>query len=440
MAPVGPDVAPGPGHVDTPRDLVERLRLLKAWSGLTYRQLQRRAAREGETLPYSTIASVLGRTALPRLEFVRVYVRACGVAPERVADWVAAWRRIAMRGAEPGPCAEDGRVSELDLCRLAASTSRLRRLGDRYGGGAVADQAVAVQERWRNRVDGARAPGRRTLRLVAEDAVSAGVISCSAGWRVAADRLGRAGLEMARAAAAVEVEVYALSHHLARDRETGRLDDAIELARRAQSLGSGAVAPRVLSLVAAQEATCCAAAGDGAGFWSAMETSLEWFVQGAEGCPGWCEWFDEAAIVATNAIAAEAFQKWNVAAACYETALARTSVRYRRDRLRYRLRLALCWLAMGEVELACHHGVLCLADVEEVADVHVDQLLSVLRSRLRGIHSAAADDFAARCDDLFGSVLARPAEAPERPTDVLGRAAEAPERPADVAERAGDVA
>ncbi|KAB2339801.1 hypothetical protein [Actinomadura rudentiformis] len=414
MAPFGSDMAPDPHHATTPQDLVEQLRLLKAWSGLTYRQLQRQAAREAEILPYSTIASVLRRTALPRLEFVRVYVRACGVAPERVTEWVTAWRRIAMGEAEL--CPDAGRISELDLRRLAASTLRLRRLEDRYGGGAVADQAIAVQERWRERVDGAPA---RALRLVAEDAVSAGVISFSAGRDVAAERLGRAGLEMARAAAAVDVEIYALSHQVARECEagrlggTGRLGEAVAMARRAQSLGKGVMAPRVLSLLAAQEAMCLAAAGDGAGFWRAMQTGLEWFVRGTDGCPDWCEWFDEGGMLAANAAASEAFHRWDVAAACYEKALERSAVRYGRDRLRHRLRLALCLLATGEVEQACHHGALCLPDVAEVADVRVDQLVTVLRRELSGIRCAAAADFADRCDDLFEGT-------PERPGDVDG--------------------
>lgn len=86
-----------------PAEYVALLRLLKQRSGLTYRQLERKAAERGDVLARSTLADVLRRDALPRAEVVTALVRACGV--RRVAGeaepggdesvWLAARERLA---------------------------------------------------------------------------------------------------------------------------------------------------------------------------------------------------------------------------------------------------------------------------------------------------------------------------------------------------------
>ncbi|MFD7812875.1 ATP-binding protein [Streptomyces sp. NPDC059785] len=71
------------------------MRRLKERSGLTYRQLEERAAERGEVLARSTTADVLRRPALPRPDVVVAFVRACGCPPEDIHDWMAAHRRLA---------------------------------------------------------------------------------------------------------------------------------------------------------------------------------------------------------------------------------------------------------------------------------------------------------------------------------------------------------
>ncbi|MFH8619331.1 hypothetical protein ACH4E8_30275 [Streptomyces sp. NPDC017979] len=82
---------------------------LKAWSGLTYREIAARARRNGDTLPPSTLASVLGRASVPREDVVRAFVRVCGGEAEvdawlRVRSEVAmtAWPPVAQ-GGDAGP-------------------------------------------------------------------------------------------------------------------------------------------------------------------------------------------------------------------------------------------------------------------------------------------------------------------------------------------------
>ncbi|KAA6223488.1 XRE family transcriptional regulator [Streptomyces albofaciens JCM 4342] len=99
------------GNTDpaTARDVTEflaMLRDLKERRGLTYRQLEQRAAEQGEVLARSTLADVLGGRRLPRPEVLAVFVRACGEG-ERLAAWLEARENVAARptadAAAPAP-------------------------------------------------------------------------------------------------------------------------------------------------------------------------------------------------------------------------------------------------------------------------------------------------------------------------------------------------
>ncbi|MGW7206713.1 hypothetical protein [Streptomyces sp. NPDC054837] len=78
------------------------LRRLKAWSGLSYRELERAAHAAGEVLPYSTAATMLRRDRLPREAVLVAFLIACGLGAEDTRQWVAARRELAM-GARPFP-------------------------------------------------------------------------------------------------------------------------------------------------------------------------------------------------------------------------------------------------------------------------------------------------------------------------------------------------
>lgn len=73
------------------------MRQLKIRSGLTYRQLEERAAENGEVLARSTLADVLGGKARPRPELVTAFVRACGDS-ERMREWLEARERAVSVG------------------------------------------------------------------------------------------------------------------------------------------------------------------------------------------------------------------------------------------------------------------------------------------------------------------------------------------------------
>jgi hypothetical protein len=95
---------PQPAKTTTPTEFTAALRALRTWSGLTYRQLEGKAATYRDALPASTIATTLGRATLPRERFVDAFTRACGLGEDDVRQWLEARRRIAMADpASPDP-------------------------------------------------------------------------------------------------------------------------------------------------------------------------------------------------------------------------------------------------------------------------------------------------------------------------------------------------
>ncbi|MYW04091.1 XRE family transcriptional regulator [Streptomyces sp. SID3343] len=89
------DTAPQPEPATTTREFVARLRALKDWSGLSYRELSARAEEGGHYLPHSTLAGMLARETLPGEERVDAMVRACGLGDSVVDGWLAVHRRLA---------------------------------------------------------------------------------------------------------------------------------------------------------------------------------------------------------------------------------------------------------------------------------------------------------------------------------------------------------
>ncbi|GAA2295299.1 NB-ARC domain-containing protein [Streptomyces violaceusniger] len=137
------DALPNPSEALTAAEYVAQLRQLKAWSGLSYRELERRAREAGDVLPYSTAASMLGRPGMPREALVASFVRACGAGGE-VERWLAVRKRLAVR-YEPVAGASGGVPVPAELPRdVPAFTGReaelaaLRRPSRRpAGAGAV---------------------------------------------------------------------------------------------------------------------------------------------------------------------------------------------------------------------------------------------------------------------------------------------------------------
>ncbi|MEU6409792.1 RICIN domain-containing protein [Microbispora sp. NPDC046933] len=96
------DTRPQPQAATTPAEFVALMRRLRAWSGCSYRQLERRAEIVGDVLPRATLADALSRQDLPREHLLAAFVRACGADEDTVAEWLEARRRLAV--ARETPC------------------------------------------------------------------------------------------------------------------------------------------------------------------------------------------------------------------------------------------------------------------------------------------------------------------------------------------------
>ncbi|MDX3381854.1 XRE family transcriptional regulator [Streptomyces niveiscabiei] len=103
-----------PYEARDPAEFVAVMRLLKERSGLTYRELEVKAARNGDVLARSTLADVLGRANLPRPDVVAAFIRACGDG-ERVGVWLEARERIASGAVAPVDAEPDEGAEELSL-------------------------------------------------------------------------------------------------------------------------------------------------------------------------------------------------------------------------------------------------------------------------------------------------------------------------------------
>ncbi|QYN34082.1 hypothetical protein K1T35_37490 [Pseudonocardia sp. DSM 110487] len=86
---------PSPAAATDEAAFVAELRRLKAWSGRSFRQLERQAAAAGDALPASTTATMLGKHRLPREELLVAFVRACGLGEDEMRPWLATRARLA---------------------------------------------------------------------------------------------------------------------------------------------------------------------------------------------------------------------------------------------------------------------------------------------------------------------------------------------------------
>ena len=97
-APVAAD-PPDPAEAVTPAEFVASMRQLRRWAGNP--PLVALNARAGGHLPPSTVSGVLRRDALPRLDLLSHFVRACQLPDHLVASWEDAWTAIKELGETP---------------------------------------------------------------------------------------------------------------------------------------------------------------------------------------------------------------------------------------------------------------------------------------------------------------------------------------------------
>ncbi|GAA4698183.1 helix-turn-helix domain-containing protein [Streptomyces youssoufiensis] len=124
------------------REFTTAMRQLKERSGLTYRQIEERAAERGEVLARSTLADVLGGKVAPRPELVAAFVRVCG-DEERVSEWLEARERAVSGGGSRADSADSEAEAGAPTQRARRGT-RQRRVPALLLGIAVVSLGVAT--------------------------------------------------------------------------------------------------------------------------------------------------------------------------------------------------------------------------------------------------------------------------------------------------------
>ncbi|GAB3958441.1 peptidoglycan-binding protein [Micromonospora vulcania] len=125
----------------TAGEYVALLRDVRRYSGLTYREISRRASAAGHWLPPSTLATMLGRTTLPRERTIVALLAACGTSTAEIQRWIAMRRDIEARLTEPSrwdgpaPGADEARPADPVTPDPAPTRTirRTRRRGLRLG-------------------------------------------------------------------------------------------------------------------------------------------------------------------------------------------------------------------------------------------------------------------------------------------------------------------
>ncbi|MEU5876332.1 XRE family transcriptional regulator [Spirillospora sp. NPDC047279] len=116
-----------PVPVDSEEQYVVMLRRLRERSGLTFKQIERRAAGGPVPLPASTLATALQRRTVPRAEIVSALVRVCGGSPEIVDEWLALreglLHPLPASAPAPGATASETEPEPLDQERAVTDTS-----------------------------------------------------------------------------------------------------------------------------------------------------------------------------------------------------------------------------------------------------------------------------------------------------------------------------
>ncbi|MFG2048558.1 helix-turn-helix domain-containing protein [Micromonospora sp. NPDC048935] len=119
--------APDPQAARSAAEFVAQMRALRQWSGLTIRQVTRKAQEAGDVLPHSTLNTALGRATLPREELVAAFVRACGGDQDTVNAWITVRKGLAAAAAgQPEPVATVATVAGTAGASSIADEPRVR--------------------------------------------------------------------------------------------------------------------------------------------------------------------------------------------------------------------------------------------------------------------------------------------------------------------------
>jgi hypothetical protein len=303
----------------------------------------------------------------------------------------------ALAGAPPGPggATGTGRVGEGDIAAVRAVGDLFRSLDHAYGGGHARQALVRYLEHEAEpmlRGSYGEALGRRLFASVADLTRLAGWTSYDIGAHGLAQRYFVQALRLSQAAGDRAYGSYVLVTMSRQAVYLGHGREAVQLARVAQQ-GVGSAAPAVVhALLHAAEARGHGLLSEPRACGAALaraERALS-VARGGDEAPAWARFFDEAQLADEFAHCFRDLRQYRAAAQYAERSLQLRSAGFVRSRLFCRTVLACARLGMGEVDVACAHGLEVIRSAGEMRSARAAEYVRDFRVRLDPFRDTSA--------------------------------------------------
>ncbi|WP_328913022.1 MULTISPECIES: regulator [unclassified Streptomyces] len=304
-------------------------------------------------------------------------------------------RSVLPEPPAPGAHAVRGRLGSGDIAAVGAVGDLFRTLDHAYGGGHARQALVRYLEHEAEpmlRGSYGEALGRRLFASVADLTRLAGWTSYDIGAHGLAQRYFVQALRLAQAAGDRVYGGYVLVTMSRQAVYLGHGREAVQLARVAQQgVGTGAPAV-VLALLHAAEARGHGVLGEARACTTALaraERALAAARSGDE-VPRWARFFDEAQLADEFGHCHRDLQQYRVAAQHAERSLRLRGPGYVRSRLFCRAVLAAARLGLGEVEVACAHGLEVVRQAGDMRSARAAEYARDFGRRLEPFRDSAA--------------------------------------------------
>ncbi|MYS19561.1 MULTISPECIES: regulator [unclassified Streptomyces] len=287
------------------------------------------------------------------------------------------------------------RITAGDIAAVRAVGDLFRSLDDAYGGGHARQALVRYLEHEAEpmlRGSYGEALGRRLFGSVADLTRLAGWTSYDIGAHGLAQRYFVQALRLAQAAGDRVYGGYVLVTMSRQAVYLGHGREAVQLARVAQQgVGTGAP-PVVLALLHAAEGRGHGLLGESRACAAALARSERALsvARGGDDTPGWARFFDEAQLADEFGHCHRDLQQWRAAAQHAERSLQLRSPAYARSRLFSRTVLACARLGLGELDVACAHGIEAAKQAADMRSLRAAEYVRDFGRRLEPFRDTAA--------------------------------------------------
>ncbi|WP_344612095.1 hypothetical protein [Dactylosporangium salmoneum] len=271
--------------------------------------------------------------------------------------------------------------------KIRSLLPELYSLDDQAGGTPVSDVTqwcLREVDALLQNAEYSEAVGQDLQLAYGELAEMAGWLDFDAGRVSSAQHYFGEALRAAQLADDLNLEVLVLASMIMLARHRGRPREAVQLAQLAQRRARGWGSPRLMSLLAAREATAWAQAGDASAAQSAMARALHTFEPNRSDVdPVWLSFYTAAELTAQQASVSTYLERPAQAATQLRRVVQSLEPHYTRNHALYTARLALAHLADGDDRQACRTLVPALREFTSIrsgrAAAHLCECLAALR-------------------------------------------------------------